>query len=58
MKGHITTPQGKVSVEYSRTEKGIDFKIIIPKNTQAEFKFSKNIYLLREGENYFSISYP
>ena len=55
MNGYITTPQGRVSVEYNKTEKGTGFRICIPENTEATFVYSEKSYHLTKGENVFII---
>ena len=55
MSGFMTTPQGRISVEYNKTEKGIDFKISVPVDTQATFRYLEKSYSLSKGENLISI---
>ena len=51
MKGFMTTPRGKLSVEYTRTEDGITFSICIPENTEATLRFAEQSYTLGVGMN-------
>lgn len=51
-KGYITTPKGKISVEYKKSESKTDFIINICGGIKtAEFRFDGKIYPLNEGEN-------
>ena len=55
MSGHMNTPNGLVSVGYEKKDTQIHFKIVIPSNTKAIFKYSKDERLLDEGLNDFYI---
>lgn len=56
MSGSITTPNGAVAVKYENTYGTVNFKITIPKNTKAMFKYSGKSFELAQGENEFYIT--
>jgi hypothetical protein len=47
MRGHLTTPQGRLSVEFDR-KNGV-FTLEIPENTEAEFEFRATRLTLAPG---------
>lgn len=51
MSGSMTTPNGKVSVSYNKTDSGVEFSIAIPENTNAVFCFNEKEIALHAGEN-------
>lgn len=53
MSGSINTPNGKVAVQYEKNGDGYDFKITVPSNTNAVFKYNEKVYSLISGENDF-----
>lgn len=54
--GHITTPQGKVSVGYENKSGKVNFIISIPENTKAVFRCLNQEFALSSGENEFEIA--
>ena len=54
MSGSIKTPAGTVAVSYIKKSDGIEFKMIIPKNTKAIFRYSGQEFKLTGGENTFN----
>ncbi len=49
--GHITTPQGVISVNIDRTGEKTVYKIVIPENTEATFMSENYMQKLSCGEN-------
>ena len=49
--GSMRTPNGTVAVSYIRESTGIQCKIVIPKNTEAIFRYSDQEFKLTDGEN-------
>lgn len=58
MRGSLRLPAGKLSVEYNRSGKNVNFSIIVPKNINADFVFENETKRLRAGENVFSVELP
>ena len=56
MKGFITTPNGKLAVEYKKTEEAVEFTVTIPEGTDAEFVYMDVRQNLSMGENVISVS--
>lgn len=55
MAGSIKTPTGTVAVSYAKESDHIKFKVIIPPDTTATFRYSGQEIQLTEGENKFDI---
>lgn len=55
MNGSIKTPKGEVKVGYVNTEGVVNFQIIIPEETKAEFRCSEKTISLSQGENKFEL---
>jgi alpha-L-rhamnosidase len=51
MSGSMQTPNGTVAVSYTKNSDGIKCKIVIPKNTEAIFRYSDQEFELTEGKN-------
>ena len=49
--GSMHTPNGTVAVSYIKESNGIKCRIVIPKNTEAIFRYSDREYKLTDGEN-------
>ncbi len=56
MSGSITTPNGIVAVSYNNIDGKVSFKIAIPENTKAFFRYKNKEIALTQGENNFEIS--
>jgi len=48
-------PVGKVSVAWEKTETGVSFKVTLPENVRAEFKYKDSALTLSGGENAFTL---
>ncbi len=51
MSGSMHTPNGTVMVSYIKESDGIKFKVVIPKNTEAIFRYYNQEFKLTAGEN-------
>ncbi|MBR5262726.1 MAG: family 78 glycoside hydrolase catalytic domain [Clostridia bacterium] len=51
MSGSITTPNGAVAVSYENKNGTVSFKVTIPQNTKAIFRYAGREYTLSQGEN-------
>ena len=56
LSGSMHTPNGTVAVSYIRKSNGIQCKIVIPKNTEAIFRYSDQEFKLTDGENVFILT--
>ena len=56
MSGSIETVQGVVAVSYENKDGNVIFKITIPENTKAVFRYKNKEIALTQGENKFEIS--
>ena len=56
LSGSMHTPNGTVSVSYTRESNGIQCNIVIPKNTEAIFRYSDQEFKLTDGENVFILT--
>lgn len=56
MSGSIKTPNGEISVSYVKENGAVSFKIVIPKNITAIFKYNGQEFPLAEGENSFNFN--
>ncbi len=56
MSGSIKTPQGIVAVSYENKDGNVSFKVTIPENTKAIFRYKNEEFPLCQGENQFEIS--
>lgn len=54
-KGETVLPVGKVSVAWEKTETGVSFKVTLPENVRAEFKYKDSALTLSGGENAFTL---
>lgn len=55
MSGSMETPQGTVAVSYRKNGEAVDFKIVIPAEVNAVFKYDGREYPLNAGENAFTV---
>jgi alpha-L-rhamnosidase len=55
MNGSMKTPSGIVAVNYENNSGNVKFRISVPENTKAVFRYSDKIFDLSEGENEFEI---
>lgn len=55
MSGSMETPNGTVAVSYKKEDRVVKFKIVIPKNTKAIFRYENCEYTLAEGDNHFEL---
>ncbi len=51
MSGSMNTPNGTVAVQYEKKAGGVDFKIVIPPETEAVLRYAGQEYVLTQGEN-------
>ncbi len=56
MSGSIETVQGIVAVAYENKDNKAEFKITIPENTKAIFRYNNEEIALTQGENNFTIA--
>ena len=56
LSGSMHTLHGTVAVSYIRKSNGIQCKIVIPKNTEAIFRYSDQEFKLTDGENVFILT--
>lgn len=56
LSGSMHTPNGTVAVSYIKKSNGIQCKIVIPKNTEAIFRYSDQEFKLTDGENVFILT--
>lgn len=51
MSGSMPTPNGAIAVQYTKNADRVDFKIVIPPQTEAVLRYAGQEFILAEGEN-------